>query len=98
MLYDILGGLPEMAARRGGSQVTGAAVCLLDSDGEAKLAVLEGRELVPTGLMVALAMVYAALDGDQDPRTRPILDKAVGLLAYAIQLKRGDLLSSQSIQ
>lgn len=98
MLYDILGGLPALAASKGGLPLTGAAVCLLDSDGEARLAVLEGQDLVPAGLMVALAMVYAALNDDADPRTSALLEKSASLLDYAIQLKRGDLLSSPSIQ
>lgn len=98
MLHDILGGLPELAVSGGGRPLTGAAVCLLDSEGEARLAVLEGQGLVPAGLMVALAMVYASLNDDTDPRTSALLEKSASLLDYAIQLKRGDLLSSPSIQ
>jgi hypothetical protein len=90
-LRRVLHKLPDMVDAQLGAPVSGAAVCVLTSDGESHIAIMEGQALVPAALMVAATLVKALQVSDTDIRTQALLAKSFAMLDYAIHLKRGDV-------
>lgn len=90
-LRTMLRRLPDMVDAQLETPISGAAVCVLTSDGEARIAIMEGQALVPAALMVAATLVKALQDSDTDIRTHALLSKSFDMLDYAIHLKRGDV-------
>ena len=97
-LYRMIRQLPSIVEATCPHQLTGAAICVLSSNGEVSLATANGQVLVPSAMMLTAAMVKALLADDQDPRMQDVLGRANELLDHAISLKRMDTPTTRNLQ